>query len=104
MPETAWEVLAEPRRRRLVRLCAQRPRRVTDLHREMPEVTLGAISQHLTRLRLAGVLSVEQTGRDRVYRLEPESLTRLRQELDEMWAAGLDRLSGLAQAKERGTR
>jgi DNA-binding transcriptional ArsR family regulator len=67
----------------------------------MPDVTLGAISQHLARLRNAGILTVEQTGRNRFYRVEYEPLRKLRDELDQMWAAGLDRLSTLARARER---
>lgn len=101
MSTAAWKVLAEPRRRRLVRLCSQRPRGVNELHREMPDVTLGAISQHLARLRHAGILTVEQTGRNRLYRVEYAPLRKLRDELDQMWAAGLDRLSVLAQAKAK---
>jgi DNA-binding transcriptional ArsR family regulator len=101
MASAAWEVLAEPRRRRLVRLCSQRPRGVNELHREMPDVTLGAISQHLARLRNAGILTVEQTGRNRFYRVEYAPLRELRDELNQMWATGLDRLSTLAQAKAR---
>lgn len=67
----------------------------------MPDVTLGAISQHLARLRHAGILTVEQTGRNRLYRVEYAPLRKLRDELDQMWAAGLDRLSVLAQAKAK---
>ena len=104
MNSAAWEVLAAPRRRRLVRLCSQRPRGVNELHREMPDITLGAISQHLARLRSAGVLAVEQTGRNRVYRVERGALRELRDELDEMWAASLDTLSRLARAQEADTR
>jgi len=100
---TAWEVLAEPRRRRLVRLCGERPRGVNELHREMPDVTLGAISQHLGRLRRAGVLTVEQTGRHRIYRVDSGALGALRNELNEMWAVDLQRLSQLAQAEEANT-
>ncbi len=98
--DAAWQTLAEPRRRRLVRLCSQRPRGVNELHRAMPDVTLGAISQHLARLREAGVLAVEQTGRNRVYRVESGALRSLHADLDEMWAVSLHRLSRLAEAKE----
>ena len=69
----------------------------------MPDVTLGAISQHLGRLRRAGVLTVEQTGRHRIYRVDSGALGALRNELNEMWAVDLQRLSQLAQAEEANT-
>ncbi|MGQ0617416.1 MAG: ArsR/SmtB family transcription factor [Acidimicrobiia bacterium] len=89
-------VLAEPRRRRLLHLCAGAERSVTELHETMPEVTMGAVSQHLARLREAGLVTVRPDGRQRFYRSEPERLRQLAAGIDAMWGAGLDRLSAMA--------
>jgi len=62
----------------------------------MPDVTLGAISQHLGRLRDAGVLTVQPVGRRRLYQTRPAAIQQLHRELDSMWGASLDRLAELA--------
>lgn len=62
----------------------------------MPDVTLGAVSQHLGRLRTAGILSVQQRGRQRLYVTRPDAIRQLHRELDSMWGASLDRLAELA--------
>ena len=52
MAMDVWQVLAEPRRRRLIELCWEGERSVNDLHAAMGDVSLGAVSQHLGRLLL----------------------------------------------------
>ncbi len=59
-------------------------------------VSRPAVSQHLAVLRSAGLVTEERTGRERRYRLRPESLDDVRQwlaTLDEFWS---DRLAALA--------
>ena len=85
----ALQVAAEPRRRRLLDLCAEE-RTVGELHAAMPDVTLGAVSQHLARLRDAGLVTVRVDGRRRWYRAD-------RGAIDAMWTGALDRLSALAR-------
>jgi DNA-binding transcriptional ArsR family regulator len=92
----AWEVLAEPRRRRLLAICVESERSVSELHAAMPDVTLGAVSQHLGRLRAAGLVSVRAEGRRRLYRADPRRLAEVRRALDAMWVASLDQLAALA--------
>jgi DNA-binding transcriptional ArsR family regulator len=92
-----FDVLAEPRRRRLVELCWHGERNVGELHGSMPDITLGAVSQHLARLRAAGLVEVRREGRHRYYRAVPEAFGPLRAALDAMWTASLDRLQALTR-------
>ena len=60
-----------------------------------------AISQHLTVLKNAGLLTERRDGTRRLYRSRPEGLAELREFLDEMWADSLDLARRLVEA-ERG--
>ena len=98
--DEALRALAEPRRRAILRLVA---------HQELPagqiaaafEVTRTAVSQHLTVLKNAGLLTERRDGTRRLYRARPEGLAGLRQLLDHLWAASLDAARQLVEA-ERG--
>lgn len=54
------------------------------------EVTRPAISQHLTVLKDAGLLSERREGTRRFYRSRIEGLDELRHFLDDTWAQSLD--------------
>lgn len=82
---------AEPSRRRILQLLAQRPRTVTEVAAEFP-VTRSAISQHLLVLASAGLVAAERAGRQRIYRVRPEGLHRLQAEIDRFWTTELDQL------------
>jgi len=98
--DEALRALAEPRRRAILRLVA---------HQELPagqiaaafEVTRTAVSQHLTVLKNAGLLTERRDGTRRLYRARPEGLAGLRQLVDEMWAGSLDAARQIVEA-ERG--
>lgn len=97
--DEALRALAEPRRRAILRLVA---------HDELPageiaaafDVTRTAVSQHLTVLRSAGLLSERRVGTRRLYRARPEGLAELRAFLEDMWASSLDVARRLAEAGE----
>jgi DNA-binding transcriptional ArsR family regulator len=95
-----WQVLAEPRRRRLVELCWEGERSVNDLHAAMGDVSLGAVSQHLARLRDAGLVQVRADGRRRWYRADRDRFHALGVPLEAMWTASLDRLAAMAADRE----
>jgi DNA-binding transcriptional ArsR family regulator len=69
-------------------------------------VTRPAISQHLTILKDAGLLSERRAGARRLYRARPEELAGLRAFLEAMWPATLERFKAAAEADEgdRGAR
>ena len=93
-------VLAEPRRQRLLQLCWTDERSVGELHEAMPDITLGGLSQHLARLREAGLVAVRRDGRRRLYRADPDALGPLREGLEAMWTASLDRLGALVRDED----
>jgi DNA-binding transcriptional ArsR family regulator len=68
-----FEVLADPVRRSLLTEVAAAPARVSDLAASRP-VSRPAVSRHLRLLLEAGVVSVEDHGRERRYAFVPGSL------------------------------
>ena len=101
--DVALNALAEPRRRAILALLADRELAAGDVASRF-EVTRPAISQHLGVLRAAGLVTERRDGARRLYRLRPEGLAELRAWLDRFWSSGLDRLKTAAEAEERETR
>src|SRR5260221_5909247 len=60
------------------------------------DVSRTAVSQHLTVLKRAGLLSERRDGTRRLYRARAEGLAGLRDFLDDMWAAALDAARAIA--------
>ena len=85
----AMRALAEPRRRAILRLVARDELAAGEIAAAF-DVTRTAVSQHLTVLRNAGLLSERREGTRRLYRARPEGLAELREFLDEMWSSALD--------------
>jgi DNA-binding transcriptional ArsR family regulator len=96
--------LQAPRRREILRLLRRRGRSAGEIHRALPDVTFGAVSQHLGVLERAGLVTARREGRRRFYAARHEGLLPLREWLDEMWGEALERLRDLAEAEERGER
>lgn len=93
---------AEPNRRRILQLLAERPRTVSEVAAEFT-VTRSAISQHLLVLAEVGLVAAEKVGRHRVYRVLPDGLRRLQAEIDRFWTSELDRLVADAHTLRRET-
>lgn len=70
----AFAALADPVRRELLEELASGPARVTDLARRHP-ISRPAISRHLRVLAAAGLVDVEERGRERHFSLRAEGLT-----------------------------
>ena len=83
-----WEALGDPTRRAIVASLAERPRAVGELADELP-ISRPAVSQHLKVLKDAGLVTDRAAGTRRVYRLSPEGLGALRDQLDTFWARAL---------------
>ncbi len=88
--------LADPMRREIFELLAQRPRAVGDLAAGLP-VSRPAVSQHLRVLKDAGLVADEAVGTRRVYRLEPRGLAELRHYLDGFWTGALAGYKSIAE-------
>jgi DNA-binding transcriptional ArsR family regulator len=98
--------LGTPRRREILRLVWVDERSAGDVHGALPDVTFGAVSQHLRVLRAAGLVSCRADGRRRYYRARRRALGPFRSALEAQWAGALDRLKLLAEleAARRGPR
>lgn len=88
----AFQVIAEPRRRRILGLVWDEELSAGDIAGEF-DVTFGAVSQHLAVLRQSGFVHVRPDGNRRLYRANKEALGPLRSVLETMWADALDDLA-----------
>ena len=86
--KSAWAALGDPTRRTIFELLLERPCSVGELARDMP-VTRPAVSQHLKVLKNAGLVVDARSGKQRIYRVDPEGLAALRAELDRFWSKTL---------------
>jgi DNA-binding transcriptional ArsR family regulator len=91
---SAFDVVAEPQRRRILDLLLARERPVGQLVTQLG-LSQPAVSKHLRVLREAGLVEARQAAQWRVYRVRAERL----REIDEwlvpyrrMWARSLDAL------------
>src|SRR5215475_6057492 len=85
---TAWVALGDPTRLAILERLADRPRAVVDLARELP-VSRPAVSQHLRVLKDAGLVIDQAVGNRRIYRVDPDGLAALRDQLDRFWSQAL---------------
>ena len=99
--DAALKALAEPRRREILRLVWSRERAATEIADHFSEVTRSAISQHLSVLKEAGLVSERRDGTRRLYRAERDEMKKLRKFLDDYWTTGLERLRDVAEAAQR---
>ncbi|MDD7939224.1 metalloregulator ArsR/SmtB family transcription factor [Actinomycetospora lutea] len=93
--------LVEPRRRSILRLVAHDELSAGEIASAF-DVTRPAVSQHLTVLKDAGLLSERREGTRRLYRARPEGLDGLRAFLEDMWASSLDTARRLVEGSREG--
>lgn len=98
----ALEALADPTRRMVFERLRQGPQAVGRLAAGMP-VSRPAVSQHLKVLKEAGLVSEEQEGTRRIYRIDPDGLAKLRAWLDQFWEIALDAFKAEAERSEEDT-
>lgn len=101
MPEPTTDdvlrALAEPNRRGILQLVATDEMAAGEIAARFA-VTRTAISQHLTVLREAGLVSERRSGTRRLYVARPEGLAELRSFLLTMWPDALERFKARAEA------
>ena len=88
--EEVLEALGDRTRRQIVQRLRAGPLSVGELAAALP-VSRPAVSQHLTVLRLSGLVSYEEFGTRNVYRLDPAGLRELKAWLDGFWEEALER-------------
>ncbi len=102
----AFAALASPRRREILRLVWDRELSSGDIHRQMPDITFGAVSLQLKRLAEAGLVEQRANSRFRYYRARREAFGPVGQMLEQMWDDALARLKIAAELEHarRGPR
>src|SRR5919197_2224287 len=97
------QAINEPRRRQILGLVRDRELAAGEIAAHF-EVTRPAVSQHLTILKNAGLVSERRSGTRRLYRARPEGLVELRSFLDGFWEESLECLRVAAEEEERSER
>ena len=96
-PDAVFAALADPTRRRVLRLVAERgPTSATLLERELP-VSRQAIVKHLAVLNRAGLVTGRRTGQEVRYALVPETLDEVADWIAEIGTRWDKRLARLRQ-------
>jgi DNA-binding transcriptional ArsR family regulator len=105
-PDDVFYAVADPTRRALLDLLAQREEPVNSLAEHFA-MSRPAISQHLAILLRTRLVRVRRAGRERHYRLRPEPLERIRDWLalyERFWTGKLDALGEhLVNQREKRT-
>ncbi len=94
------QALNTPRRREILRLLWTQELRAGDIHRAQPDVTFGAVSQHLAVLERAGLVAHRRDGVQRYYSARKDHLGPLRGWLESMWDSALYRLKLKAELEQ----
>jgi DNA-binding transcriptional ArsR family regulator len=96
-PDAVFAALADPTRRRVLSLVAERgPTSATLLERELP-VTRQAIVKHLVVLSRAGLVTGQRAGQEVRYALVPDPLDDVSAWIAEIGARWDERLARLRQ-------
>jgi DNA-binding transcriptional ArsR family regulator len=98
--DAALKAIAEPRRRRILTLVRDDEVSAGEIAAHF-DVTRPAVSQHLTVLKEAGLVSERRDGTRRLYRARPEALAELRRFLEKFWDERLTNLKREAERKEK---
>jgi DNA-binding transcriptional ArsR family regulator len=99
----AVQVIADPRRREILRLVWDAERPASEIADHF-DITFGAVSQHLGVLRRAGLVVVRRDGTRRFYRADRAALRPYTSMLRQLWAEQLAGLAELAEAEEQESR
>ena len=95
--EAALKAIAEPNRRRILQLVWDEELSAGEIASHF-DVSRPAVSQHLTVLKEAGLVSERRDGTKRLYRAHSNGLADLKAFLDDFWG---DRLEVLRREAER---
>ncbi len=96
----ALRTATEPRRLQILELIWERERSVGDIAARVP-VSTAAVSQHLSKLRAAGLVRARREGRHRFYQATKEDMGALAIILESFWTDRLQTLKRTAETMER---
>lgn len=95
------DAVAAPRRREILALVWNGERSAGEIHRAVPGVSFGAVSQHLRILEGAGLVARREEGRHRYYAARRDGLGPLADWFEAMWDDALSRLKLHAESEEK---
>lgn len=93
----ALDAISEPRRREILARLAALGEAPVGVIAETIDVSRPAVSQHLRVLKDAGVVSERRSGRERLYRINPDGLSRARAAIEVFLVNELDELESSAR-------
>ena len=96
----ALQALADPTRRSVLEGLRNGPRAVGEIAAGLP-VSRPAVSQHLRVLKEAGLVTEQQRGTRRLYRVDPDGLAEVREYLEGFWQEALANFKVAAEQEER---
>jgi DNA-binding transcriptional ArsR family regulator len=98
--DAALRAIAEPRRRQILEIVRDGELSAGEIAAHF-DVTRPAVSQHLTVLKEAGLISERRDGTRRLYLARPQGLAELKLFLEGFWDDRLASLKREAERKER---
>jgi DNA-binding transcriptional ArsR family regulator len=98
--ELVARAIAAPRRRQILAMVRESEMSAGEIAAQF-DISRPAISQHLTVLRGAGLLSERREGTSRLYRARPEGLAGLRDFMNGFWTDRLERLKLAAELEQQ---
>jgi len=98
-PGDAFEALADPNRREILRLLGERERAVNELAAELP-ISRPAVSRHLRLLTQTGFVLEERRGTRHIFRLHEQGLQAVQAYLERIWGDASARFRMLAENTE----
>jgi len=101
--EAVLRAIAAPTRREIIRLVRTRELSAGQIASHF-DVSRPAVSQHLTVLREAGLVTERRDGNRRLYRTRPEALADARAFIEEFWTEHLARLKTAAEEEAQHAR
>lgn len=94
-----FQAISDPTRREVLQLLAQKDRPISEITAHFA-ISRTAIAKHLHVLSEAELVNGQKVGREKIYRLQPESFTELKQWLsyfDQFWDNKLSILKSMVE-------
>jgi DNA-binding transcriptional ArsR family regulator len=98
--DALFDALGDGTRRAILEQLRGGPLPVVEITRRLP-VGRPAVSQHLKVLKSVGLVTAQQDGTRRRYRLEPAGISAVRAWLDDLWDQALDAYKAAVESDAR---
>ena len=95
------DAVSEPRRREILARLAELGEAPVGTIAESFDISRPAVSQHLKVLKDAGIVTERRAGRERLYRIDPEGLSRVRTAIEVFLINELDDIESSARTLEQ---